>query len=64
MYILHYSAKEPIITAAHNINLWQKKKGYSALMCDSAMRTGVSINEVDANENLLLKSAIYISEER
>lgn len=55
MYILHYSAKEPIITAAHNINQWQKKKGYSALMCDSAMRTCVSINEVDANENLLLK---------
>lgn len=55
MSVLYCSASVPVTIAVHNSHLWQKKKGYSALMYDSAMRTWVSANQVDANENLLLK---------
>lgn len=55
MYFLYCSARVPITTAVHNSELWQRKKGYSALVYDSAMQTWVSVNHVDANENLLLK---------
>lgn len=53
MYFLYCRARVPITITVHSNYLWQK--GYSAFMYDSAMRTWVSVNQVDANENLLLK---------
>lgn len=46
MLLFFGSIQVPVTPAVHSSHLQQKNKGYSALMCDSAMRNWVSLTKL------------------